>query len=75
MLSGSRRVSTSSPSRVRGPSTASPSAASRFCHQPIDSGGTLNAVAVVSPLPCRPAGTSRHGKNVRIVDGRPEASP
>ena len=31
--------------------------ASRRCHQPIDSGGTLNAVAVVSPAPWRPAGT------------------
>ncbi len=72
---GSRKVSTSSPSRARGPSCSIPSAATRCAHQPNDSGGTLNAVDVVSPDPCLPGGTSGHGKNVRMLDGLPCSSP
>jgi hypothetical protein len=49
--------------------------ACRRCHQPGDSGGTVNAVAVVRRVLLRPAGTPRRGKNVRIVDQRPTALP
>jgi hypothetical protein len=73
--SWSRRLTTSSESRVRGPSTSTPRPVRRWCHQPSDSGGTLNAVAVVSPLPCRPGGTSGQGKKVRMLDGVPCSSP
>ncbi len=73
--SGSRSVSAASPSRSTGRSASTCSSVRCRCHHPSDSGGTLNAVAVVRPAPLRPAGTPCQGKNVRIVDGRPVVSP
>ena len=73
--SGSRKLSTSSASLVRGASVSTPSAVSRSCHQPSDVSGTLKAVAVVMPAPCRPRGASGQGKNVIRLDGLPCSSP
>ena len=56
MPSGSRKVSTSSSSRVARRVRVDPQIdLNRSCHQPSDEPGTLNAVAVVIPAPCRPS--------------------
>ena len=72
---GSRRLRTSSAPRVVGASVSTSSRPSRSCHQPSEDPGTLNAVVVVSPAPCRPLGTPGHGKKVSRLDGLPCSSP
>ena len=72
---GSRKVRTSSSSRVVGASVSTSSRASRSCHHPRDDPGTLNAVVVVRPAPWRPLATPGQGKNVSRLDGLPCSSP